>query len=123
MPRVPLLATDASPVAREVHRRMVAKRLSQKSLARAAGLNETYVRDLFHGRSRNQKTEHLRSLARALDCDLADLAEPGKIDGSEPKGECVKLAKELTLLHLYRKLSAESKDEVLLCIVSKLPGR
>ncbi len=63
-------------IAREVERRMLALEMNQKHLARAAGLNETYVRDILKGKSRNPKHEHLAKLADALGCTLNDLLPP-----------------------------------------------
>lgn len=53
----------AGAVAREVYRRMSAAGLTQKGLAIRAGLNPTYVRDLFMGRSQNPTAGNLHKLA------------------------------------------------------------
>lgn len=68
-------------IAREIERRMVALEMNQKHLARAAGLNETYVRDILKGKSKNPKHEQLAKLADALGCTLNDLLPhaPGKL--------------------------------------------
>ena len=50
--------------------------LSRLAVARRAGLNETYVRDLVVGRSTNQKTIHLRALAAALELSPEVLTNP-----------------------------------------------
>ena len=60
-------------IARNVRQRMAAKGIGPKALSLKAGLNETYVRDLLKGRSRNPRQGHLRSLALALDCRVSDL--------------------------------------------------
>lgn len=59
-----------------VRRRMEALHMNPKSLSIASGLNETYVRDLLKGRSRNPRTEHLEKLAKGLGCTIADLTGP-----------------------------------------------
>jgi len=58
---------EPSEVARAVERRMKALGLSPKSLSKKAGLNETFVRDLLEGRSRNPRADSLQKLARGLD--------------------------------------------------------
>lgn len=80
-------------IAKEVERRMLLLGMQQKHLARAAGLNETYVRDLIKGKSKNPKNEHLAKLAEALGCTIGDLMPPTrqrlgfKSDPAEAAGE------------------------------------
>jgi transcriptional regulator with XRE-family HTH domain len=45
----------------------------QKALALKAKLNETYVRDILKGKSRNPTQSRLRKVAEALDCSVEDL--------------------------------------------------
>ena len=52
---------------------MVAAGYNQKSLARAAGLNETAVRDILKARSKNPRIDTLDALARTLGCSVATL--------------------------------------------------
>lgn len=66
-------------VALEIERRMNAAEMNAKQLARAAGLNETYVRDILKGRSRNPKHEQLAKLADALDATVNDLLPPQRV--------------------------------------------
>jgi phage repressor protein C with HTH and peptisase S24 domain len=77
MPRRALLWDDSRmeqfQVARAVERRMKTLRLTAKSLSKRAGLNETFVRDLLEGRSRNPRADSLEKLAKALDCAVGDL--------------------------------------------------
>jgi phage repressor protein C with HTH and peptisase S24 domain len=54
-----------------------------KSLSRAAGLNETYVRDILAGKSLNPKSEHLAKLAKALGCVADDLSRPFSSDDAD----------------------------------------
>nr|WP_314075043.1 helix-turn-helix domain-containing protein [uncultured Roseococcus sp.] len=71
------MSTDPGTyVAKEVERRMLLLGMQQKHLARAAGLNETYVRDLIKGKSKNPRNDHLARLAEALGCTVADLMAP-----------------------------------------------
>lgn len=62
-----------TPIQREIRWRMNAAGYNQKSLARAAGLNQTAVRDILKGRSRNPRADTLEALARVLDCTLDEL--------------------------------------------------
>jgi transcriptional regulator with XRE-family HTH domain len=49
---------------------MGAKGLKAKALARMAGVNETYIRDILSGKSRNPRVEHLKKVATALGTSL-----------------------------------------------------
>lgn len=62
---------------------MATQGMKQKHLARAAGLNETYVRDLLTGRSRNPRHQHLAKLADALDTTIEDLMSADGARASE----------------------------------------
>lgn len=64
---------DQGTVAKEVTRRMKALGLNAKSLSKRAGLNETFVRDLSQGKSRNPRADSLDKLATALGCTVSDL--------------------------------------------------
>jgi DNA-binding Xre family transcriptional regulator len=64
---------DEGLIARNVGLRMAIMGLGPKALSLKAGLNETYVRDLVQGRSRNPRQAHLQHLATALDCQVTDL--------------------------------------------------
>jgi transcriptional regulator with XRE-family HTH domain len=71
-------------IARNVRLRMKAKGLGQKALSLKAGLNDTYVRDLFKGKSLNPRQEHLQKLALALECRVSDLT--GELDAAGADG-------------------------------------
>ena len=66
-----------SKLADEIRRRMEAGGFNQKSLARAAGLNETAVRDILIGKSRHPRHDTVQKIATALQCTAASLIEPG----------------------------------------------
>ncbi len=66
----------ASPLAREIRRRMGAGGFNQKSLARAAGLNQTAVRDILIGKSQHPRHDTLEKLAAVLGCSVMDMLEP-----------------------------------------------
>lgn len=61
-------------------RLMKEKDFNQKSLALAAGLNETAVRDILKGKSLNPRLDTLQRLAAALRCHIWD------ITGDAPSG-------------------------------------
>lgn len=54
--------------------------LNQKSLAVKAGLNDTAVRDILKGRSKNPKLDTLHRLARALDFSFEEFARAIDLD-------------------------------------------
>ena len=66
----------AGELASEIRRRMEAGGFNQKSLARAAGLNETAVRDILIGKSRHPRHDTIQKIANALNCKAATLIEP-----------------------------------------------
>lgn len=57
--------------------------LSQKALARKAGVGDTYVRDILKGKSRNPGGEKLECIAAVLGCTARDLLFPG-VDHAQP---------------------------------------
>jgi len=61
---------NESPLQIELRRRMEAAGYNQKSLARAAQLNETAVRDILKGRSKNPRADTLEALGRILGCTI-----------------------------------------------------
>jgi len=63
----------------ELRRRMVEHGFNQKSLARAADLNETAVRDILKGRSLNPRIDTLGALAGVLGCTLNDLVGDSRL--------------------------------------------
>jgi phage repressor protein C with HTH and peptisase S24 domain len=78
---------ERSKIAAEVERRMIVRGMSCKSLSAAAGLNETYVRDLLKGRSKNPQTTQLAKLATALGCTIGDLSNPKPPSFNQPEAE------------------------------------
>ena len=68
------LPETASDLAKGIHARMVAAGLSQKALALKAGLGETFVREIFRGRSKNPGGSGLQKIAEVLECAVEDLS-------------------------------------------------
>ena len=60
---------------RRIRTEMDAQGLTQAELARRAGLNLTYVRDLLEGRSQDPKLSKILAVAHALGKDLSWLVE------------------------------------------------
>jgi transcriptional regulator with XRE-family HTH domain len=128
------LPPDATPLAQEVYKRMAGLGIGQKSLALRAGLNETYVRDLFSGHTRNPKSAHLEKLARALGCEVADLSttssdEPAhvasndkqKVDQVDFTGILPLFESEVSLVRLWRVLPDPARDRILNTMIELLP--
>lgn len=69
-------------LADEIRRRMETGGFNQKSLARAAGLNETAVRDILIGKSRHPRHDTVQKIAGALQCTAAELLETGGAQGA-----------------------------------------
>lgn len=128
--RVPKLSPDAVPVAREVHRRMVDRGIGQKSLAQGAGLNETYVRDLFAAKSRNPKTDQLQKLADFFGCSLEDLTDPGGSSSDQHQYQFVDpssilplRSSEIPLIAMWRLLDVPSRDSILARVAELVAAR
>ncbi len=66
---------------------MEAGGFNQKSLARAAGLNQTAVRDILIGKSQHPRHDTLEKLAASLECSVIDLLEPGQGRRGRSSGE------------------------------------
>jgi len=64
-------------IAQELRRRMEERGFKQKALAIAADLNETYVRDILKGKSKNPEASKLARLAEALGCTSDQLLGKG----------------------------------------------
>ena len=116
------LSADAIPAAREIHRRMIARNLGQKSLALTAGVNETYVRDLFQGKSQNPKLNELVKIAQALDCTILDLVDSARADQVKDGENTAKTASELGLLRIWRRASPGGRARITGAIETAMLG-
>jgi transcriptional regulator with XRE-family HTH domain len=128
MVRIPKLAPEASVVAREVHRRMVDAGITKKRLALDSGLGETYVHDLFRGKSMNPQSEHLAKLAKGLKCEVSDLTHPAgasekpKISQNIDPSDILPLfPSDVAMIRLWKRLPKYAKDLVLMRITELLP--
>jgi transcriptional regulator with XRE-family HTH domain len=61
----------------ELRRRMKLCGLSARALSLKAGLNETFVKAVLRGNSRNPRTDTLGAIADVLGCKTDDLLGPG----------------------------------------------
>lgn len=122
MKRVAALPQDAGPLARELHRRMVEKDMGQKALALAAGVNETYVRDILRGKSLNPKQAQLDKVAKALGCSVQDLISPGRPQQLQDNERTAQTDEELALLRIWRRASDIGRDRIMRSIEGALVG-
>jgi transcriptional regulator with XRE-family HTH domain len=104
-----LSTLEPSPVVSEIRRRMELLGMTPTRLSLKAGLNQTYVRDLFSGKSRNPHNAHLNALAVALGCTVLDLMDPRPAGRRPQASEVVDAPEELAFLRFWRTLSPEGK--------------
>lgn len=108
-------------MARAIKARMDTLGLNQKRLAIEAGLNETYVRDILKGKSKNPKYDQLSRLARALNCRAEDLtrsaekAASGELGISNPErdSETVYESEDIVFVRLWKLLSRDVRARIL----------
>ncbi|SLN77263.1 helix-turn-helix domain-containing protein [Oceanibacterium hippocampi] len=65
--------TDETPLKRNLQRVMRQRKLSQRGLARLAGLNEGAVKSILAGRSQHPRHDTLQALAKAVGWDMQEL--------------------------------------------------
>jgi transcriptional regulator with XRE-family HTH domain len=113
-----------TPLAQALYARMVKAGYNQKSLARKAELNPTYLADIFKGKSRSPHMDKLQKVADVLGCTVMDLILlPDDGDGQAPDTRQVEeIAREARLLALFRGMDAEWQGK-LLGIAEGLPHR
>ena len=126
MKKPPYIADDAVPVAKEIHRRMVAAGMTTAELTRAADVGRSYIKDLFSGtKSRNPTADKLARVAAALGCSLDELInEPGRSVSNEPQQQSVEAGSEVpvlldseqAMLRLWSRLSPTGKHLIILAI-------
>ena len=121
MTKTPSLPPDAGPVARAVYQRMMSSNLGQKALAHLAGVNETYIRDILKGKSKNPKSDQLLKVATALGCDLEDLTGPRRSSSNNHGGKLPYSESEIALIEMWRILSPSGKNIVISKIIEMLP--
>ena len=113
------ISPHASPLVREIYRRMVEAGLNPFSLAQKTGRGESYFRDMFRGKSRSPNVEFLPSIAAALGCKEEDLLRPKQADGAPGPGGEPDEVSEIALLRLWRVLPDPLKREVMELVLQK----
>ncbi len=73
-----------TPLARALARAMAERGLNAAVLSRMAGLDASFVRDLFRGKKRSPSLDNLAKLARALDYDSVPALLTAHGDGTVP---------------------------------------
>jgi len=94
--------------------RMLARGFEATSLANAAGVKVSFVRDILAGRSHNPHVEQLARVAAALHCGVEDLSRPQPRPDATPSHD----PRTLALAELNAKLRSMSVTEIE--IVSRL---
>jgi transcriptional regulator with XRE-family HTH domain len=100
---------DPGPLATELRRLMTEADIGQKALALKAKVNETYVRDILKGKSRNPEAAKLARVAEALGVPAAALLNAA---GAPKALELVEDPEELVLLRAWRELPDGEKQGV-----------
>ncbi|TPW33819.1 LexA family transcriptional regulator [Oecophyllibacter saccharovorans] len=70
-----MVLSSTTPLQRQITQRMAQAGYTQHTLALAAGVGQTYIRDILSGRSREPRPSKLTLIAEALNCTLPDLLE------------------------------------------------
>jgi transcriptional regulator with XRE-family HTH domain len=109
-----LAAEPQTHIADAIRRRMQKSGLTQKALALKAGLNETYVRDILYGRSKNPRHEGLVAIATALNCSILDLIDPELAAKPVMESEVVDKPEERALLAYFRAHTPADRERLLI---------
>lgn len=109
-----------TPLARELHRLMLAHGLSPQALSKKAGLGSTYIRDLVGGRAQSPVASKLVKVAHVLGVDPGGLLS---LAGVGQQSELISDPAERLLLATWRELSAEERKEVLNFVAFRLAAR
>lgn len=114
---------DQPPMIGRIRGRMKTLGLTAKRVASMADLNETYVRDILKGKSKNPRMAHLKKLATALGCDISELTNIGAVTGEQPSGDPPYSLEERALIRMWRILSEEAHNIVLDTIDKLVPTK
>jgi transcriptional regulator with XRE-family HTH domain len=89
-------------LADELRARMRAAGLKPKTLATLAGVNQTYVRDILRGRSKNPKVEQLAKVTSVLGTSITEV-----MPRTAPETVRQKIGRRMRLVREYRRQSLE----------------
>lgn len=136
MPRIIRMPPNAPPLARELYRLMIEKGFSAASLSKAAGVGETYIRDILFDRSKSPLAAKLQKIADALECDLTDLTSKlADVSSSEvdprlrsfiqPSNLLPLLPREVALVKMFRTIVSDNDRDRVIDFMAALmpPGR
>lgn len=113
---------DESPLQRNIKAELERTGLTAHSLAMAAELNLTAIRDILRGKSRNPQYDTMVAIARVLGRQPADLTAdtlpPLRAEGTaaDGPGDVIKddiEADEVALLTFWRRLSRADKSRMI----------
>ena len=72
-----------TPIKRQISSRMKIAGLNASALSEKAGLNDTAVKQILHGKSKSPKVDTVLKIAAALDCSILDLLEISLLPSSD----------------------------------------
>ena len=106
----------------QLHIRMLAAGYNPKSLAEAAGVKQSFVADIFAGRSKNPRLQDLQRLAVVVGCTVEDLLPPQRLPLTRPRYDprTLKLAEVNAKL---KELSIKDLDMVIRLLDAVRPMR
>lgn len=107
------LPPDATPLARNVFRLMTEQKIGQKALALKAEVNETYVRDILSGKSKNPRSDQIHKLAKALGTTVVRLRDPRMADSEDQRDKVVDPHETAAIMRMWGILSDEGRDRVI----------
>ena len=127
---VPPLSPDASPRARVLYTLMIKRGFNYTTLARAAGVGATYVREIIIDKSKSPHAEKLSKVATALGCELEVLTNP-PVEFVPPLSDFMKPSnvlplseREIALVLMWRALDDDTtRDRVINFLAALLPTK
>lgn len=115
---------DAAPEAHAIYRRASAMGIGQKDLAVRAGLNPTYVRDLYQAKSKHPHADKLAKIAAILGCSVTDLQSNRTIDLDELRQKGAKEPPDYWLLiEIWSRLTDAERETWLRYGMGLIPPR
>ena len=106
----------------QLHIRMLAAGYNPKSLAEAAGVRQSFVADIFAGRSKNPRLQDLHRLAVVVGCTVEDLLPPQRLPLTRPRYD-PRMLKLAELNAKLKDLSIKDLDMVIRLLDAVRPMR
>lgn len=108
------LAADATPLAREVNKRMVERGIpSMSALAAGAKVSYDFIRDIFRGKSLKPNGQELAKVAAFLGCSSEQLLNPGRPEQLQEDEKKIKTPEELTWIRIWRRASDYGRSRLM----------